>query len=400
MEKIISQPESHLLEFKQEMPNPDTLAKDLVAFSNTKGGRIVVGVTDMEREIIGVGMDQDIEEFVMNVASHNCHPIISPIVQFYTIKGKTICVIEIFPGRLKPYFVIKKGPEKGVYIRVGSTNRIADANWINELSRQSRNITYDRIEAIEATIDDFDFEKIEFYQRRKNERLKTPIEEITPEYLEKISFLKRFNGQKVPTIGGLLLAGKNPQQITSLPRAVVKCARFKGKEKGIFIDQTIVEGSLYEQIDDTVRFIAKNIRLGGVIKGLFRQEIYEYPAEVFREAITNAVVHRDYFLADSKAICVAIFDGRIEIISPGLLPIGVEAENLGRQQKTRNPLIARILFEMNYFDEWGQGINKMRSLMKESGLPEPVFEEGLDEFKVTLYGPGEGFMRDVSKRKR
>lgn len=396
MEEIINQPESHLLEFKQEMPDPDTLAKELVAFSNTKGGKIIIGVTDREREIIGLNMEQDIEEFVMNVASNNCHPIISPLVEFYTIRGKTICVIEIFPGKLKPYFVTKKGPEKGVYLRIGSTNRLADANWINELSRQSRNITYDRIEVVEAAIEDFDYEKINLYQKRKKKRLGSPIEEITPEYLEKIGFLKRFNGRRVPTIGGLLLMGKNPQALTSLPRAVVKCARFKGKEKGVFIDQTSVEGSLYQQIDETVHFIAKNIRLGGVIKGLLRHDIYEYPIEVLREAITNAVAHRDYFLADSKAIYVAIFDDRIEITSPGLLPIGVEIENLGKQQKTRNPLLAKILFEMGYMDEWGQGINKMRTLMKENNLPEPVFSEEIDEFKVILYGPGESFMQNVS----
>ncbi|MDI6793440.1 MAG: ATP-binding protein [bacterium] len=393
MEELINRIESHLLEFKREMPAPDALAKELVAFSNTKGGKIVIGVLDKTREIFGIDITQDIEEYVMNVSSNNCHPIISPLVEFYTIEGKTICVIEIFPGKLKPYFVTKKGAEKGVYIRIGSTNRIAEASWINELSRQSRNITYDRLEVVEATIDDFDLQKINFYQRRKNEKLGTPLEEISPEYLEKIGLLKRFNGHKIPTIGGLLLMGKNPQQMTSLPRAVVKCARFKGKEKGIFIDQAVIEDCLYEQIDNTVRFIAKNIRLGGIIKGLLRHDIYEYPMEVLREAITNAIVHRDYFLADSKAVYVAIFDDRIEITSPGLLPIGVEIENLGKQQKTRNPLIARMLFEMDYFDEWGQGINKMKALMKENNLPEPVFNEEIDEFKVALYGPGEDFMR-------
>lgn len=394
IEEILEKPENHRLEFKRELGNPDSLAKELIAFSNTKGGRIVIGVDDKTRDVVGVDITQDIEEYVMNVSCNNCHPMISPLVEFYTIKGKTVCLIEIFPGKLKPYFLTKKGPEKGVYIRIGSTSRIADTNWINELSRQSRNITYDRMEVVEATIDDFSPEKINFYQRRKNEKLGTPIEEITPEYLENIGFLRRFNGRKMPTIGGLLLMGRNPQQITSLPRAVVKAARFKGKEKGIFIDQTVIEGSLYEQIDDTVRFIAKNIRLGGVVKGLLRHDIYEYPMKVFREAITNSIVHRDYFLADSKATYVAIFDDRIEIISPGLLPIGVEIENLGKQQRTRNPLIAKILFEMDYFDEWGQGINKMRTLMKENNLPEPVFREEVDEFKVILYGPGEDFLRN------
>ena len=205
IEELLKKLEDHRLEFKREMTDPASLAKELVAFSNTMGGRIVIGLDDKTREIVGVDITQDIEEYVMNIASNNCHPMISPLVEFYTIRGKTICLIEIFPGKLKPYFVTKKGPEKGVYIRIGSTNRVADANWINELSRQSRNITYDRLEVVEATIDDFDSGKINFYQRRKNEKLGTPIEEITGEYLEKIGFLKRFNGRKTPTIGGLLL---------------------------------------------------------------------------------------------------------------------------------------------------------------------------------------------------
>ncbi|MEW5766362.1 MAG: ATP-binding protein [bacterium] len=393
IEKLLKKPEDYRLEFKRELGEPLSLAKELVAFSNTKGGRIVIGVDDKTREAVGIDLTKDWEEFIMNVATNNCHPMISPLVEFYTLQGKTICMIEIFPGRLKPYFVRRIGPEKGVYIRIGSTNRVADKAWIDELARQSRNITYDRLEVIGARFDDFDLEKIKFYQKRRNERLNTPLEDVNEDFLEKVGIMKRLNRGIYPTIGGLLLMGKAPQKITDLPRAIVKCARFKGNEKGLFLDQAVFEDSLYEQIDNTVRFIAKNIRLGGVIKGLLRQDTYEYPPEVFREAVTNAVVHRDYFQADKSAIRVAIYDNRIEITSPGLLPIGVDIEYIGTQQRTRNPLIAKILFEMNYFDEWGQGINKMRRFMKEANLSEPVFEEIGDEFRVTLFGPGEDFLK-------
>lgn len=386
VEEVIKLNESVSLDFKEILPSPDELAKLLVAFSNTKGGKIIIGIEDKTRKIKGLKLDLNVEEYVMNVASNNCLPIISPSVEFVTYKNKLIAVIEIPAGEQKPYQVKKLGSEKGVYVRIGSTNRLADKALIAELGRESRNITFDRLGVSKAAFRDFNIEKIKRYQELKERRLGTPAEKIDENYLEKIGLYRKSNGRRVPTVGGLLLFGKEPQSMAGLPRAIIKAARFRGKGKGNIIDQALIEGTLPEQIDQAVQFILKNIKISGKIKGLKRIDQPEYPVAAFREAITNAVVHRDYFLADSMAVFVAIFDDRIEVESPGILPLGVTVENIAERQRTRNPLIARILFEMSYFDEWGQGIERMLAAMKKAGLPEPIFKEEALSFMVILKG--------------
>jgi predicted HTH transcriptional regulator len=384
IEELIKLNEGVSLDFKEKLPSPDDLAKLLVAFSNTKGGKIVVGITDKTRKIKGLELDLNVEEYVMNVASNNCLPLISPSLEFISYRNKLVAVVEVPAGEQKPYQVKKLGAEKGVYVRIGSTNRLADKALRAELGRESRNMTFDKLGVEKAAFNDFDVEKIKRYQELKERRMGTPPEKINEDYLEKINAYRKSNGKRVPTIGGLLLFGKAPQSITDLPRAIIKAARFRGREKGFIIDQTVIEGNLPEQIDQSVQFILKNIRISGKIKGLKRIDRPEYPLAAFREAITNAVVHRDYFLADSMSIFIAIFDDRIEIESPGMLPQGVTVENIREKQRTRNPLIARILFEMDYFDEWGQGIERMFKAMKDAALPEPVLKEETLSFIVTL----------------
>lgn len=386
IEELIKLNEGISLDFKEKLPLSDDLAKLLVAFSNTKGGKIVIGITDKTRKITGLELDLNVEEYVMNVASNNCLPLISPSLEFISYQNRLVAVIEVPSGEQKPYEVKKLGQEKGVFVRIGSTNRLADKALRAELSRESRNITFDKLAVGGSGFNDFDLEKIKRYQELKERRLETPPEKINEDYLEKINSYRKSNGRRSPTIGGLLLFGKNPQSITDLPRAIIKAARFRGKGKGFIIDQTVIEGTLSEQIDHAVQFILKNIKISGNVKGLKRQDKPEYPVAAFREAITNAVVHRDYFLADSMAISIAIFDDRIEIESPGVLPQGVTVENIKEKQRTRNPLIARILFEMDYFDEWGRGIERMIAAMKNSGLPEPIFKEGQLSFLVILKG--------------
>lgn len=300
---------------------------------------------------------------------------ISPSLEFISHQNKLVAVVEVPAGEQKPYQVKKLGVEKGVFVRIGSTNRLADKALRAELGRESRNITFDKLAVGRAGFNDFDLEKIKRYQELKERRLGTPSEKISEDYLEKISAYRKSNGRRIPTIGGLLLFGKEPQSITDLPRAIIKAARFRGKGKGYIIDQTVIEDVLPDQINQAVQFILKNIKISGKVRGLKRQDKPEYPVAAFREAITNAVVHRDYFLADSMAISIAIFDDRIEIESPGMLPQGVTVENIKEKQRTRNPLIARILFEMDYFDEWGRGIERMLNAMKGAGLPEPIFKE-------------------------
>jgi predicted HTH transcriptional regulator len=168
------------------------------------------------------------------------------------------------------------------------------------------------------------------------------------------------------------------------PYARIKCARFRGTSVAEFIDQKDIEGSLDRQIEAAMAFYKANVRRGATIKGLRREERDEYPETAVREAIANAVCHRDYGMEGSD-IKFAMFDDRIEITSPGALPQRMSMAMLGKGvSEARNKVIARIFREMGIIEEWGQGITRMRAAMSEWGLPEPVFVELGHFFKVVL----------------
>lgn len=147
------------------------------------------------------------------------------------------------------------------------------------------------------------------------------------------------------TVAGCLLFHDNPQDIPELSHAYIKAARFKETRKGFFLDQTEMEGCLPDQIDDAVKFVLKNIRLSGTIEGSKRIERYEYPPDIIREAIVNAVIHRDYSISGA-CILLAVYDDRLEVTSPGGLAGQVTVENIQDRQYNRNPIIAKRMFEM------------------------------------------------------
>ncbi len=372
-------------EYKEMLPNPQTLAKTMVSFSNTKGGRIILGVQDRTGKIVGISTKINIEEYIMNIASENCEPIVSPIVEFHSHDGKLLSVIDVPCGTLRPYHLKGRSIYESSYIRVGSTNRLADKNHIHQLMREAVNETFDRFLVPNTNMNDLDIGKIAKYQSLKHDRLGASKEDITPSFLKKVG-IKNDTASSAPvTIGGLLLFGKNIRDIPVLSRAYIKIGRFKGDEKGMIIDHDILAGTLDEQIESAVQFIRKHMFVSGEIIGLKREDRPTYPISAIREIITNAVIHRDYSRAVGEAIMCSIFDDRMEVESPGLLPIGVRVENLGQIQNTRNPLVARLMFDMNYFDEWGQGINRIIEGCRENDNPPPQFEEKDSTFKVVLY---------------
>jgi len=159
----------------------------------------------------------------------------------------------------------------------------------------------------------------------------------------------------VPTKGGLLFFGRDPQRF--IPHSEVRIARFKGTTMGHFIDSADLRGTLPEMIDEAERFIRRNTRVAAKVVGFKRREVTEYPYEAVREAICNAVCHRDYFM-DGSTVRIMIFDDRIEVNSPGPLPPGVTVENIDRKHVLRNKLIANYLYDIYYIEKWGTGITK------------------------------------------
>lgn len=208
--------------------------------------------------------------------------------------------------------------------------------------------------------------------------------------LVNLGFATQHAGRVVPSVAGLLLFGAQPQD--RLTAATLKCAFFYGQHQGTQLrDRADVVGPLHQIIDDGAVFVARNRRLVPRMEGIRRIDIPEYPDYSVREALANAVAHRDWSLEGAK-VRLFMFDDRLEIWSPGRLPPPITLERLGYDQFSRNRLIARVLVERGYIEEVGLGIRRMREEMGSLGLPEPEFREDGFSFVITFrsIAPREG----------
>ena len=163
-----------------------------------------------------------------------------------------------------------------------------------------------------------------------------------------------------------------------------QCGVFKGTTKAVFVDRREYTGPLWEQIEEAYQFVLRNIHLGATIVGIYRQDIYEIPPDAIRELIVNAMVHRSYL--DHGMIQVAVYDNRLEITSPGKLPMG---QTLGRMKegysKIRNEALAHAFSYMNLIEHWGSGIPRIIEKVKVAGLREPEFIGGEVDLRINIY---------------
>jgi len=385
IQDLLSSPESKTLEFKETMPTPLAIAKTACAFSNAGGGTILIGVEDKNKTITGID-EQEIhilEEKIANIVYTIVEPTPSNHITIHNVDGKLILKIDVFPGSLKPYHLKSKGELEGTFIRVGSTNRKADIETIEELRRQRMNINFDETSVIDASLEDLHTRNIEFYLKKREEVRDIPRVEPHTKFLIKIKAIQQQNGSIHPTAAGILLFSSEPEKY--IPGAIIKCARFKGTEMDEFLDQKIIKGSLFLQIEETIAFFKKNVKRGAKIEGIYRKEEYEYPETAIREAVVNAICHRDYSRKGAD-IKFAIFDDRIEITSPGGLLPQISLSDLGTGvSELRNKIIGRIFNETGLIEGWGTGIRRIRKQIEEKGLVPPEFRENNGFFKVIIY---------------
>ncbi len=383
--KLLASPEGKTLEFKEKMPTSLAIAKTVCAFSNGAGGSIIIGVRDRDKALIGIGELEipDTEEQVANIIYDSIEPVPSFATTIHNIEGKLLLKVEVYPGRLKPYHLKSKGELEGSFVRVGSTNRKADLEIIEELRRQRMNVSFDETAIPDASVGDLEPENLDFYLRMREKVRGIPGSDINSSFLKKKRFALQLNGSIYPTVAGLLLFSNEPD--IYLPTAVIKCARFKGSEMDEFIDQRIISGPLFSQVEEAAAFFKRNIRRWAKVEGLYRKEAYEYPEQAVKEALVNAVCHRDYS-RKGASIKLAIFDDRIEITSPGSLPASISLEDLGTGvSEHRNRIIARTFSELGLIEGFGTGIFRMRKYCREWGIPNPEFREESGFFKTTFY---------------
>lgn len=379
--------EDKKIEFKQKIPaKHEKFLKDIIAFANTSGGKSIIGIVDETKEVVGIG-DQSpfkLSDSISSMISDSCTPLIETDIYPQSVEGKTVLVVEVFPGKHRPYYLANKTKEDTSYVRVNGTSRPADSVTLKELELEGSNLAYDSLQEIGT---DYDESKaLELCRVVKEIALsncetedeKLAVKDMTIGRLEDMGILCRSGRDLAPTHAFSLMTDNHSRF------AKIQCALFKGNDRDVFIDKKEFEGPIYEQLSDAFQFILKHINIGAEVNGLYSKDVYELPIKSIRELVANAVIHRSY-LVESK-IQISIFDDRIEVVSPGMLYGGMDIATMktGRS-KCRNQAIADMFQYMHIVEAWGTGIPRIIKSCKQYGLQEPVFEEFGDGIKVTVY---------------
>ena len=373
--------ESKNIEYKVTLPDKsEKYMKTIVAFANTQGGKLIVGIDDKTHEIVGVANEIlfQLMDGIANAISDSCMPQIIPDIEPQTIDGKTVIIVSVEAGKNRPYYLKSKGKENGTYIRVAGTSRQASPEKIRELEMEGARISWDELTCVGYPVSKEATEKLCSNIENFREKVGMTERSVKKEQLINWKILKQSEGQLLATNAYALLTSDY------FPFSKTQCAVFKGTDRAVFLDKREFTGPIYTQIEEAVDFVLRNIRLGATIDGLVRKEKYELPPEAIREMIINAHCHRN--LLDESCIQVAVYDDRLEVTSPGGLYNGLTYEEvMNGHSKIRNKAIANIFSQMGLVEAWGSGIKRIFNAAKEYDLPEPKFQEFDNMFRVELF---------------
>lgn len=366
----IKQGENKYLELKEVLPSNEAIAKTVIAFSNTSSGKLIIGVND-DLEITGIDEAKifDLEEKISSIIADLCYPNILPEIYTLNASGSLLLVVETFRGNLLPYYLKSKGKNYGTYIRIGSTNRKADELMILELERQRRKLSFDEEE-------NFDYETKNLNLAEIYQEFNKIGKEVNFHKLTNLKLIKQIQDKDYP-VNALLIA------LGIFDNVMVKCARFKGTSMSEFIDKKEFSGNLFGILENAISFLKNHLNLNAKIDALQRKEEYEIPIVALREALLNAIIHRDY--TRNRDIKVAIYDDILEITSPGALPHGITLEDISNgRSELRNKVLANLFKELGYIESWGSGISRIREICKKRKITFTIKETG--DFVQVVFG--------------
>ncbi len=376
IEKLAAQPESKVLEFKSDLSSLDPILKTIVAFANTAGGTLLIGISP-QQEILGIENIFKAEEKLANAIADSIHPSMLPEIEISTLNSKNILVVKVSYWK-GPFYLKKLGTPHGVYVRLGSTSRPVGPELLAEMQRTLLQPSFDEQPLTELSLDSLELEKAK-------EAFKQVGKDLNEQKLRSLGVLVPTANRLVPSIGGLILFGKQEIRQLFLPDARVSCARFRGDDKTEIIDRYEVEGTILDAVNEVPKFILRNTRLSAEIQGIRRKNISEYSLTAIREVLINALAHSDYSIIGSR-IQIAIFNNRLEILNPGMLPFGFTLEDLKEGvSRVRNRVIARIFNELDLMEEWGSGYKRITEACAAGGYPEASWVELGTSFRVTFY---------------
>lgn len=376
----VRQPENRKLELKRSLPPRAKWLKTIISFANGAGGELILGVDDKSREILGIESPFELEEKISNTIHDSIRPSISPYIQTINLKNRQLLSVQILPGQQKPYYLASKGLEKGTYIRIGSTNRQADLSAIEELKRQAYGISYLDQMFFQCGKKALDKGALNVFFMRL-----LGVKKLLLNHFFHYVTLKKNNGDIFPTFLGVILFGKeNLPELREFDYSKIKITRYKGIDRTEILSTQFFELPLSLKIESIIDYTLSEIPNAQKLVGAKRERIPLLPAFAVREAVINAIVHRDYSLKGAS-VQVDIFSDRCRITSPGVLPGTLSIDLLGQGiSEIRNRSLARIFRGAGFMEELGSGISRMIQEMKNSSNPRPEFEEKGQYFCVTL----------------
>lgn len=365
-----------LLEYLPEA-DAERIAQTLVAFANADGGTILVGV-DMHGKPVGGLYVEDVEAALRH-AEALCRPVVPTGWEVVDAAGATVVAISV-PRSVELHSLA----DGRVLIRQGAANKPITGDAVRQLAVTKSGSDFETEPVAGADRADLDDAIIAEYQAKREERGR-PFVGSVDEMLVEIGALTR-KGQ--PTTAGILLFGKNPQAY--LPHSGLTFVKFIGTEPrgegGLpgYGRREEISGPLARIIERAWQVVYEEMHVGAVVKGLEREDKTEYPRFAVREALVNAVCHRDYRIK-GRRIEIRMFSDRMEVISPGGLPGFITVDNIVEEHFSRNPRVVNGLFHWGYIEELGLGIDRMIEEMVQAGHPPPRFKALLYSFTVTLY---------------
>ena len=363
---LIAAGEDSFTEFKEPAVTTRDLAKELCAFLNTAGGRVLIGIAD-DGGVVGRGDWDDTK--VMNVARTLLDPPVLPTFQSAYPPGSTteVAIVSVDIGLEKPY-AVSSGEGKRYYVRAGSTSREASREELLRLTQASGAVAGDLRPVLGAQLDDLvDDLLARRFAGRRSVDWPNLDDAARRRVLVDAEILHPDSGG--PTIAGLLCFGRAPQE--RLPEAAITCVAYRGaRVERELLDHEEVGGRVEQQVEGAIKFIERNLRIGSTVEGARRIEGPRPSTETLREVVANAVAHRHYGIAGPCQI--RVFGDRVEVQSPGGLPNGVTAEamRIGVSVR-RNPFIVSHLAELGVVDAVGRGFVLVVEEALAQGLQEP-----------------------------
>lgn len=389
--------ETHNLEFKDARGGmPGDLWRPISSFSHRPGGGIIVfGVKeDRENRKIEIVGGLDLAQLQEKILSYfreimQNHGVFELKIIEYESTPLLALEIQETPDELKPCFNKQLALPNGACIRVGNNDQVITTEEMRAFIRNSTVFKYDKTQALDVDLSKLEMDKVRKFLTKSAHKVGRMSADNTPteEVMINLGILDKFKEGVCPTFAGYIIFSKNnPQTSRQFSRYIIRCVRYQGVSVTTpIIDKLDIDGTLDGQIESMQKFILRNIALKAAISGAKRVERYEYPEEALRELVANAVIHRDYMITETYAQ-INIFSNRIEISNPGNLPPGVTIENIKDAQFSRNEIIAAILKDMDYMEEYGRGIDIVFSKMQEWGLLPPIFKNMSNSFRVILLG--------------